>query len=219
MSKIDPVAFENSVFINCPFDPEYKPLLNALLFTLIKFGFIPRIALESSDSGVLRITKILEMIKESKYSIHDLSRLQAKREDEYYRLNMPFELGIDFGARKFDKTLAEKRFLVLEASSYDYMKALSDFNGFDIKSHKNNQEDLISSIRSWLIDTANLRDLDAPMKIRIQFNEFNQMVFDKKFTKYFPEFPESMATEMANEEIDLMPIPELIEEIFKFFIH
>jgi hypothetical protein len=77
-----PVVFEKSVFINCPFDSEYRPLLNALIFTLIKFGFIPRIALESSDSGVLRITKILELIKESKYSIHDLSRLQAKRENE-----------------------------------------------------------------------------------------------------------------------------------------
>lgn len=40
------MGFESNVFINCPFDDEYKPLLRALLFSVIDLGFEPRIALE-----------------------------------------------------------------------------------------------------------------------------------------------------------------------------
>ncbi|MBN7809581.1 hypothetical protein J0A68_01350 [Algoriphagus sp. H41] len=105
----------------------------------------------------------------------------------------------------------------MEASDYNYMKALSDFSGFDIKSHANSPQNLINSVRSWLITTGKLRNLDTGKKIWFQFNEFNQKIFDLKFGKYFPEFPETIATEMANEEIDLMPIPELIENISLFF--
>jgi hypothetical protein len=53
--------------------------------------------LERLDSGRPRIDKIISLIKESKYAIHDLSRLKAREAGEYYRLNMPFELGLDVG--------------------------------------------------------------------------------------------------------------------------
>jgi len=86
-------SFEHNVFINCPFDREYYSLLRPLLFTITYLGFNPRIALESSDSGEMRIEKICALIKSSKYSIHDLSRLKAAKKGEFYRLNMPFELG------------------------------------------------------------------------------------------------------------------------------
>ena len=75
--------FEKGVFINCPFDDEYRSLLRPLLFTIIYLGFTPRIALERSDSLELRLNKISELIQRSKYSIHDLSRLQAGSEGEY----------------------------------------------------------------------------------------------------------------------------------------
>jgi hypothetical protein len=68
-------GFERNVFINCPFDKEYLPLLRAMLFTIVFCGFIPRIATERDDSGESRYNKIIDLIKESKYSIHDLSRV------------------------------------------------------------------------------------------------------------------------------------------------
>lgn len=88
--------FKN-VFINCPFDDKYFDLLQTLVFTISYYGFTPRISLENSDSGPSRLDKIIQLISESKYSIHDLSRLQSKSANEYNRLNMPFELGIDYG--------------------------------------------------------------------------------------------------------------------------
>ncbi len=33
---------EKNVFINCPFDPEYYPLLRPLLFTIVYLGFNPK---------------------------------------------------------------------------------------------------------------------------------------------------------------------------------
>ena len=56
-------------------------------------GFRPKIALEELDSGAPRIGKIIDLIRTSRYAIHDLSRLQARRRGEFYRLNMPLELG------------------------------------------------------------------------------------------------------------------------------
>lgn len=50
--------FESNVFINCPFDKDFLPLLKALLFTVIRCKLNPRIALERFDSGETRFDKI-----------------------------------------------------------------------------------------------------------------------------------------------------------------
>jgi hypothetical protein len=136
-----PEDFDKNVFINCPFDQEYLSLLRPLLFTILYIGFNPKIGLESSDSGETRINKICELIRTSRYSIHDLSRLQSSRRNEFYRMNMPFELGIEYGCRHFASNHPRrKRCLILEKSRYDYINALSDLSGVDIKSHQNKPE-------------------------------------------------------------------------------
>src|SRR5689334_12727615 len=104
--------FRASVFINCPFDEQYKPLLEVILFTLLYAGLIPRLASEKSDSLEPRVEKIVRLIKECKYSIHDLSRVKSAKANEFSRLNMPFELGIDYGCRRIAKNhLRTKRSL------------------------------------------------------------------------------------------------------------
>lgn len=70
-----------------------------MLFTLVSAGLIPRLASEKSDSFEQRIEKIVLLVKECKYSIHDLSRLKAVKAKAFFRMNMPFELGIDYGCR------------------------------------------------------------------------------------------------------------------------
>jgi len=73
-----PSSYSKNIFINCPFDGEYFELLYPLVFSILYFDFNPRISLESSDSGSFRLEKIITLIKESRYAIHDLSRLQSK---------------------------------------------------------------------------------------------------------------------------------------------
>jgi hypothetical protein len=46
-----PRSYANSVFVNCPFDPAYRPLFEAVVFATYDCGFYPRCALEVDDSS------------------------------------------------------------------------------------------------------------------------------------------------------------------------
>jgi hypothetical protein len=89
----DPVGFDQTVFLNCPYDDEYRPLLGALVFTVLDCGLTPRLASDQADSGQLRLEKIRELIRCSRFSIHDISRMAPLKEGELPRFNMPFDLG------------------------------------------------------------------------------------------------------------------------------
>jgi hypothetical protein len=147
--------FERSVFINCPFDPDFAPLLQAIAFCVTDLGFYPRLAPENADNAANRLDRILELVRGSKYGIHDLSRCKSTAPDEYARLNMPFELGIDHGCRKFGGgQLASKAILILEEARYDYQKSLSDIAGWDIHSHGGDYIEAVRSVRTWLVRQA-----------------------------------------------------------------
>jgi hypothetical protein len=160
------------VFINCPFDDEYWPLLRPLVFTVVFLQFKPRLALESLDSSVPRIGKILQMISESTYGIHDLSRLKARTRGEYYRLNMPFELGLDFGHKNFVKANPPKQILVLEKERHQYQRALSDLAGCDIETHNNDPAEMIRAVRDWFRSNILRRPILGATGIWNLFNDF-----------------------------------------------
>jgi hypothetical protein len=195
--------FHNNVFINCPFDSEYYSLLRPLLFTIAYLGFTPRMALESSDSAESRIDKICELIKSSKYSVHDLSRLKAARKGEFYRLNMPFELGVDYGARRLSSSrLRAKRFLILEARAYDYKRALSDISGLDIKPHGNDPIKMVQAIRNWFVETVGLKNVESPTLIWYRFNDFASDFNVRRREDGF-----------SKDDLNMMPIPEYVRFI------
>jgi len=91
------MPFETNVFINCPFDNEYKPLLKALVFTILYLDLKPILS-ETLSSGNIRVNQIKGHIRNSKYGIHDLSRSRPMSLGEFPRFNMPYELGLDVGA-------------------------------------------------------------------------------------------------------------------------
>ncbi len=90
-------TYENSVFINCPFDPAYRPLLEAAAFATYECGFFPRASLEVDDSSQVRIEKITTIIRECRLAIHDISRTELDAATQLPRFNMPLELGIFLG--------------------------------------------------------------------------------------------------------------------------
>jgi hypothetical protein len=179
-------TFEKNVFINCPFDKEYKLLLHPLFFTVFACGLTPRIATERMDSSEMRIEKIREIIEDSKYSIHDLSRIKSKQKKEYFRLNMPFEIGLDFGCKLYnpDPKYRNKAFLILEPERFSTQKALSDLSGFDVKCHQNEPEMLIGEVRTWFAEMG-LHDLPGPDAIWIKYNQFNTDLFNDFSEKGF----------------------------------
>lgn len=159
-----------NVFINCPFDNQYFPLLKALLFTIIYIDMEPLIS-ETSDSGDIRLHKIKDLISKSRYSIHDLSRMEPLKDNDLPRFNLPFECGIDFGLRlAIPKIQAEKKFLILEKEQYRYQKVISDISGNDIKAHKNQPEKVIKVVRDWF-KTIN-SDTPWYKEIWLAFTEF-----------------------------------------------
>src|SRR5436305_10229200 len=95
------MSSERHVFINCPFDTKYRPLMRALLFAVHDCGFRARSALEVEDSGEVRVQKILRIISESPLGIHDISRVEPDRFTSLPRFNMPSELGLFLGAKAF----------------------------------------------------------------------------------------------------------------------
>jgi hypothetical protein len=100
-------------------------LLEAAIFCVVYFGFAPRLANERVDSGENRLDKIVEMIRGSRYSIHDLSRCRSDGAGEFFRMNMPFEFGVDMGFRRSGESrFANKKFLIFEREQYDLKRAL-----------------------------------------------------------------------------------------------
>lgn len=155
-------SFDQSVFVNCPFDDEFAPVLQAVAFCITYLGFHPRLAPENSDNAAPRLDRIIELVKGSKYGIHDLSRCRATEIGEYSRLNMSFELGVDYSCRKFGAgRLAEKVILVLEHERYDYQKTLSDIAGWDIHDHGGNPDQAVRHVRSWLVHQATIENVGA----------------------------------------------------------
>lgn len=193
------MAFRNNVFINCPFDEDFFPLLRPLLFTVIYLGLKPRIALESVDSGRARLEKIVDLIAQSKYAIHDISRIEAKNAGDLFRLNMPFELGLDFGCRAFGSTAQRtKKCLVLEAEPFRYKAALSDLSGSDIACHHNDPLRVVVEVRNWLKNVCGV-EAPGPTKISGAFIDFMGQNYDALKLKGF-----------SDRDIEALPVPELV---------
>lgn len=200
--------FDKNVFINCPFNKDYiNDLLKPILYIIIQNGFNPRLALEISDSSQFRLDKIIQIIKECKYSIHDLSKVKAIKKGEYARMNMPFELGIDYGIKSInDEYMSKKQFLILEAVKYDYMKALSDINGLDIKVHENKTKKIFECLYAWMSETLKINGQNPPLKSFYDYTDFNTCLFDDKFKEFDSE-------EIAVNYIEKISISEYIREL------
>lgn len=200
-----PPGYAFNVFVNCPFDKPYLELLRPLLFTIVYLGYEPRIASERSDAGENRIDKICEFIRSSQYSIHDLSRLKARKAHEFYRMNMPFELGIDYGTRQHGPSfLRNKKYLILEKSAHDFKKALSDLSGVDIKNHGNDPGRIVRTVRDWFYETIGITTADYPKVIWNRFNDFTTSLYEDRRAEGIPE-------EDVIEDIEKMSVSEYID--------
>ena len=149
---MEPAAqqYHNNVFINCPFDDEYKLMFDALVFAVFDCGFRARSTREFPGAAQTRIENIYELIKECQFSIHDISRTELD-EHELPRFNMPFELGLFLGAREFGGgEHKNKECLILDREEYRHQKFLSDIAGYDPQAHGDNYETAIRRVRDWL---------------------------------------------------------------------
>jgi hypothetical protein len=130
------------------------------------------------------------------------SFLRATSKGEYFRLNMPFELGIDIGCRLFKGgKWKDKSCLILVAERHKYQAAISDLSNSDVAVHNNNAEDVVVEVRNWLSTTCRI-DADGPSHIWGAFNEFMGDDFDRLTSRGF-----------SPRDIERLPVAELIENM------
>ncbi len=170
-------SFNDNVFINCPFDEEYKPLFEAIVFTVYDCGFIARSSLEEDASGEARFTKIIDIISECRYAINDISRTELDTQSQLPRFNMPFELGLFVGARRFgNKDHKSKKFLVLDRKQYRYQQFISDLAGHDIRAHGNDPVGVSGSVRDWLVVASRRKSIPDKGVIWAHYLEFRNIL-------------------------------------------
>ena len=193
------MPFETNVFINCPFDDDYRVLLRPLLFSILYFQLDPKIALTESSANI-RVNQIKQHIRNSKFSIHDLSRSKPMKRNELPRFNMPYELGLDIGCAEFgSKNFKEKRILILETDKFHYQKVLSDISGQDIENHDNDPATIIRKIRNWLSTVDGTKLYPSGNKVWVAYNQF------------FDDLTQTLTTEGFTEnEIENMPNGDFI---------
>lgn len=187
----DQPHYADSVFINCPFDKNYEHLLHGVVFTVFRCGFTPRCALEEDDGLDMRLDKIVRLIKLCKYGIHDLSRVELDEVNALPRFNMPFELGVFLGAKKFgDKMQKEKNALVFEREKYHYQKYISDLSGVDVKAHSNQPDKIVKAIRNWLLTASKRKTIPSAEKILKDLHSF--------YNQHFPLFLKQSHMQLEN---------------------
>lgn len=200
------ISYEKSIFVNCPFDPDYRQLMLSIVFTIMKLGFWPRLALERNNSAETRIKKIVDLISASKYGLHDLSRMQSTKTNELARMNMPFELGIDYGCKHLKEgKWSDKRILILDTEQYRYQAALSDLAGSDIRSHGDDASSAIREIRDWLVTEA----LGTSISHRVIWSDFND------FNAYLADELKLIGSEP--DDIETTPVPEVMTYMNNWF--
>ncbi|MEA3032636.1 MAG: hypothetical protein QOH86_652 [Sphingomonadales bacterium] len=129
-------------------------------------GFRPRSARELDDAAQTRIEKIYGLIEQCRYGIHDLSRTELDARNRLPRFNMPLELGLFLGAKRYGgKAQKPKRALILDVEQHRDQKFISDLAGMDIHEHGGDVTRAARETRDWL---ANVSRRELPSAARIQ---------------------------------------------------
>ena len=163
-----------NVFVNVPFDDDYAPLFDALIFTITACGYRIRCALDENDSGDIRLDKLVQLIKASPRSIHDLSRVELG-ENELPRFNMPFELDLALGAKRFGgPSHRSDRIKIMFAERYKLPASLSDLGGNDPDAHHAKPDQLIRIVRNFLDVSPSGGPLPGPAKLMETFALFSE---------------------------------------------
>jgi hypothetical protein len=185
-----PSEYERSVFVNCPLDDEYRQLFEAIVFAIHDCGYVARCALEVDDASEVRIDKITKIIGSCRFGIHDISRTAADSGTDLPRFNMPLELGLFLGAKRFGRAEQKLKIcLILDIERYRYQKFMSDIAGQDIAAHAGDAATAIRLVRDWLSSA-------TPKSIRIPGGSAIAFRYDA-FRKELPSLCEEVHLRMT----------------------
>lgn len=117
--------------------------------------------------------RLNESSNPAKYGIHDISAVDPDPISRLPRFNMPLELGLFLGCKRFGKeTQQKKRTLILDAEPYRYQQFISDLSGHDIHAHRGEPERAIREVRTWLADSSRHTRLPGGADIISRYHRF-----------------------------------------------
>jgi hypothetical protein len=156
-------ANTESAFLNIPYDAAFENLYLAYIAGVSSFGLKPRAALEIPTSN-RRLERILALIQECEYSIHDLSRVEVDRTPPATpRFNMPFELGLTVALEKV--VIPGHEWIVCETMRFRLKKSLTDLDGTDPYVHDGTVRGLFRELGNAFVRNQNQPTVDEMMKV------------------------------------------------------
>ena len=152
--------------------------MRALVFAVHECGLVARSAEESEDGAEVRVEKLFRIISQCRFGIHDLSRTTLDTEYRLPRFNMPLELGLFLGARRYGTdTQRRKICLILERERYRFQRFCSDIAGQDIRAHGNDVDKALAAVRHWLqTHLPSSARLPGPAAISSRYIEFHRQL-------------------------------------------
>jgi hypothetical protein len=141
-----PPPTDDAVFLNIPYDEEFRSLYIAYIVGLYQLGLIPHIASEISG-GTRRLDRVLALIQSCRYSIHDLSRVELTAGPPATpRFNMPLELGMTISWQILNPGL--HTWFLFESDPSRFEKSASDLKGTDANIHFGTTKGVLSELRN-----------------------------------------------------------------------
>jgi hypothetical protein len=141
-----PLVDSSAVFLNIPYDDEFKELYLAYIVGLFHLRLKPRIT-SGIPGGERRLDRILALIQSCRYSIHDLSRVEVSViPPATPRFNMPLELGLTITWAKLHPK--DHTWFLWESTPRRVQKSMSDLDGTDAYIHLGTPEGVMSELRN-----------------------------------------------------------------------
>ena len=139
-----------SIFLNFPYDEEFRDLFLAYIAGVCSHGLTPRTTLEIVG-GEQRLRRIADLVRSCRFSFHDLSRVEIdSREPAAPRFKMAFEAGLAV----MDSLLSPRRphtYFIFETDHKRLQKSLSDLGGSDVYAHGGNAKGVLTQIGNALV--------------------------------------------------------------------
>ena len=169
--------YTSNVFINCPFEfnGAYKDIFDAIVFAVFYCGFRARCTKEKEDCSEVRIETIFRIISQCKYGIHDISRTELCKTNDLPRFNMPLELGLFLGAKKYGtRDQKKKTCLIMDKEEHRYQKFISDLSGQDIKHHDRKPENVMRLVTDWLRNASKQQTIPGGLAVVEKYKLFKK---------------------------------------------
>ena len=180
--RIPPVN-PKAVFLNIPYDEEFRELYVAYVVGLSQIGLEPHITTEI-PGGQRRLDRILRLVQTCRYSIHDLSRVElSPTPPATPRFNMPLELGLSIAWAAVHPE--RHTWFLWETVPHRASKSISDLNGTDPYIHDGKVGGVLSELLNAFVDRGCPTVLQMMEAYRLVESNFQSILENAGTTNFF----------------------------------